>query len=129
MATDSEPIIQLPIVPQDEFAVYGKVHTYPPYTPTTRRVHLQHPQVYAFPQHADALEAVYRETTILSASEPGILHYCISRDADDPAIFHFFERYTGREAFDAHNSQPIIQKLLNVDRYIKHVEAVIAKPL
>ncbi|KAK0737778.1 hypothetical protein B0T18DRAFT_432711 [Schizothecium vesticola] len=105
MATD----FQLPVVPEDEFAVYGKV--------------------YAFPQHADALEAVYRETTILSASETGILHYCISRDADDPAIFHFFERYTGRDAFDAHNSQPIIQKLLNVDRYIKHVEAVIAKPV
>lgn len=96
---------------------------------TQRCPRIQHPQVYAFPEHADALEAVYRETTIHSASEPGILHYCISRDADDPAIFHFFERYTGREAFDAHNSLPIIQKLLNVDKYIKSVEAVIAKPL
>lgn len=94
-----------------------------------RHVHLQHLQVFAFPQHADALEAVYRETTMLSASEPGILYYCISRDADDPAVFHFFERYTGREAFDAHNSLPIIQKLLNEDGYIKNVEAVIAKPL
>ncbi|KAK1833919.1 putative antibiotic biosynthesis monooxygenase [Podospora conica] len=109
MATDTEPAFQVPVVPEDEFAVYGTV--------------------YAFPQHADALEAVYRETTVLSASEPGILYYCISRDGDDPAVFHFFERYTGRAAFDAHNSQPIIQKLLNQDRYIRDVKAVIAKPL
>lgn len=100
-----------------------------PPTPTQRCPRIQHPQVFAFPQHADALEAVYRETTMLSASEPGILYYCISRDTDDPSIFHFFERYTGREAFDAHNNLPIIQKLLNDDGYIKNVEAVIAKPL
>ena len=85
--------------------------------------------MYAFPQHADALEAVYRQTSILSKAEPGILYYCISRDGDDPTIFHFFERYTGRKAFEDHNKQPIIQKLLNEDRYIKDVKAAIAKPL
>ena len=105
-------------------APYVAPSQYPP-------LHFQHPnpQVYAFPQHADALEAVYRQTSILSKSEPGILYYCIARDGDDPTIFHFFERYTGRKAFEDHNNQPIIQKLLNEDRYIKDVKAAIAKPL
>ena len=79
-------------------------------------------QVYAYPEHADALEAVYAETTRLAASEPGTIYYCISRDGDDPTAFHFFERYTGRAAFDEHNSQPIIQKLIE-DKLFKGVKA------
>ncbi|KAJ7224254.1 hypothetical protein GGX14DRAFT_424843, partial [Mycena pura] len=90
---------------------------------------LTHIQVYAFPEHADALERVYAETTRLSALEPGIVYYCIARDSDDPTMFHFFERYTGRKAFDEHNSQPIIQKLVNEDKYIKGVKAKFAKPI
>lgn len=90
---------------------------------------LTHIQVYAFPEHADALERVYAETTRLSALEPGIVYYCIARDGDDPTMFHFFERYTGRKAFDEHNSQPIIQKLVNEDKYIKGVKAKFAKPI
>ncbi|KAK0611866.1 hypothetical protein B0T14DRAFT_531181 [Immersiella caudata] len=84
-------------------------------------------QVYAHPQHADALEQVYALTTHLAASEPGIIHYCIARDGDDPNMFHFFERYTGREAFEAHNKQPVIVKLLTVDGYIDRVEAKLVK--
>jgi quinol monooxygenase YgiN len=34
-----------------------------------------------------------------------------------------FERYKGKAAFDAHNSQPIIQKLLNEWKYIRGVKA------
>lgn len=79
-------------------------------------------QVYAHVEHADALEAVYAETTRLAASEPGSIYYCICRDGDDPTVFHFFERYTGRLAFEEHNAQPIIQKLLK-DRLWKSVEA------
>jgi quinol monooxygenase YgiN len=79
-------------------------------------------QVYAYPEHADALEAVYAETTRLAASEPGIIYYCISRDGDDPTAFHFFERYTGRAAFEEHNSQPIIKKLIE-DKLFKGVKA------
>lgn len=85
--------------------------------------------MYAHPEHADALEAVYTETTRLAAQEEGIVYYCISRDRDDPSIFHFFERYAGRKAFEVHNSQPIIQKLLHQDRYIKDVKAVFVKPI
>lgn len=79
-------------------------------------------QVYAHSEHADALEAVYAETTRLAASEPGSIYYCICRDGDDPTVFHFFERYTGRLAFEEHNNQPIIRKLLQ-DNLIKGVKA------
>lgn len=68
-------------------------------------------------------------TTRLAAREPGIIYYCISRDAEDPSIFHFFERYTGRQGFEDHNKQPIIQKLLNEDKFIKDVKAKFVKPI
>lgn len=107
----------MPPVPEGEFCVYGIVGF--PYSsdyPRSRR------QVYAYPEHADALEAVYAETTRLAASEPGTVYYCISRDPDDRTVFHFFERYTGRAAFDEHNAQPIIKKLIQ-DKLFKGVKA------
>ncbi|KAF2681190.1 hypothetical protein K458DRAFT_310019 [Lentithecium fluviatile CBS 122367] len=79
-------------------------------------------QVYAHPEHADALEAVYVETTRLAASEPGCIYYCICRDSDDPTVFHFFELYAGRVAFEEHNAQPIIRKLIR-DQLFKGVKA------
>ncbi|KAK3947322.1 hypothetical protein QBC32DRAFT_224442, partial [Pseudoneurospora amorphoporcata] len=80
-------------------------------------------QVYAHPQHADALARVYEETTRLSAFEPGVIYYCIclesqrkssgereekdeERASGGSKVFHFFERYTGSEAFQAHNPHP-----------------------
>ena len=44
-------------------------------------------------------------------------------------MFQFFERYKDRKAFEEHNSQPIIQKLLNEDKYIKNVTAKFMKPI
>ncbi|KAH8161884.1 hypothetical protein CIB48_g6373 [Xylaria polymorpha] len=96
-------------IPEGEFCIFGTV--------------------YAHPEKADALEAVYAETTRLAQSEPGIVYYCLARDKSDPSIFHFFERYRDRKAFDEHNSQPIIQKLLNEDKYIKDVTAKFMKPI
>ncbi|KAI1419820.1 hypothetical protein F5Y12DRAFT_775869 [Xylaria sp. FL1777] len=96
-------------IPKGEFCVFGTV--------------------YAHPEKADALEAVYTETTRLAQSEAGIIHYCLARDTDDPNVFHFFERYKSRAAFEEHNSQPIIQKLLNEDKYIKDVTAKFMKPI
>ncbi|KAK0625060.1 hypothetical protein B0T17DRAFT_508077 [Bombardia bombarda] len=96
-------------IPEGEFCVYGTV--------------------YAHAEHADALEAVYVETTRLSKSEPGIIYYSIARDQDDLTIFHFFEHYVDKKAFENHNSQPIIVKLLTVDKYFKDVTAVFAKPI
>lgn len=66
---------------------------------------------------------MYAETTRLAASEPGSIYYCICRDSDDPTVFHFFERYTGRAAFEEHNNQRIIRKLLQEDKFIKGVKA------
>ncbi|KAJ4308191.1 hypothetical protein N0V94_009461 [Neodidymelliopsis sp. IMI 364377] len=95
-------LADLPLIPEGEFCVFGTV--------------------YAYPEHADALEAVYAETTRLAASEPGSIYYCICRDSDDRNVFHFFERYTGRAAFEEHNAQPIVQKLMR-DRLYKGVKA------
>ncbi|KAJ5827589.1 hypothetical protein N7447_004352 [Penicillium robsamsonii] len=106
---DSEGLLtEFPPIPEGEFVVFGTV--------------------YAYPEHADALEAVYAETTRLAQFEPGSVYYCIARDRDDLNIFHFFERYTGRKAFDEHNAQPIIQKLL-ADKYIREVKAKFAKAI
>ncbi|RMX75447.1 hypothetical protein D0869_11615 [Hortaea werneckii] len=84
--------------------------------------------IHAHPEHSDALEAVYAQTNQLAKSEPGTLQYCISRDPDDPTLFHMFEHYAGREAFERHNAQPIIQKLIQ-DQLFKGVKAVIVKPI
>lgn len=105
---DQEFLSEMPSIPEDEFVVFGLV--------------------YAYPEHADALEAVYAETTRLAEFEPGTIYYCLARDSDDPTLFHFFERYSGRKAFEAHNEQPIIQKLM-ADKYIKGVKAKFNKAI
>ncbi|KAI1495763.1 hypothetical protein F5X99DRAFT_414794 [Biscogniauxia marginata] len=61
--------------------------------------------------------------------EPGVVFYYLARDGDDAAIFHFFKRYKGKKAFDEHNRQPICQKLLHEDKYIKDVQAKFVKPI
>lgn len=91
-------LADLPPIPEHEFCVYGTV--------------------YAHPEHADTLKAVYAETTRLSQLEPGIIYYCLARDAEGPTALHFFERYNGRDAFEEHSQQPIIQKLV-ASRYIR----------
>lgn len=85
-------------------------------------------QVYAKPERADALEAAYAQTTRNAQSEPGIIYYCISRDPENPDIFHFFERYTGRSAFEEHNKHPIIQKILS-EGWMAGVKAKIVKAI
>ena len=108
-AYESEDFLtELPPIPEDEFVVFGTV--------------------YAHPEHADALEAVYAETTRLAQSEPGTIYYCICRDGDDRNLFHFFERYAGRKAFEEHNAQPIIQKLM-ADQYMRGVKAKFMKAI
>ena len=58
-----------------------------------------------------------------------MIYYSIARDPDNRDAFHFYERYTGREAFKTHNSQPIIVKLLNEDKYIKGVRYKFVKAI
>ncbi|KAF2972354.1 hypothetical protein GQX73_g1357 [Xylaria multiplex] len=98
-------------IPEGEFCVFGTV--------------------YVYPEKADALEAVYTETTRLARSEAGIVYYyyCLARDTGDPNVFHFFERYKSQDAFEEHNGQPITQKVLNEDKYIKRVTAKFMKPI
>ncbi|CAJ2506848.1 Uu.00g080340.m01.CDS01 [Anthostomella pinea] len=104
MVDSGDFLTEITPFPEDAFCVYGTV--------------------YAHPEHADALEAVYAETTRLAQLEPGSIYYCLARDGDDPSIFHFFERYKSGKAFEAHNQQPIIQKLLKEDKYFKGVKAI-----
>jgi len=94
--------------PEGEFCVYGTVYT--------------------FPEHSDKVEATYKETTRLAEKEEGIVYYCLARDKDDPSIFHFFERYKSKEAFQAHNEQDIIVNFVE-SGWIKDVKAAIVKPI
>ncbi|KAF7308523.1 ABM domain-containing protein [Mycena chlorophos] len=85
-------------------------------------------QLLAHPEHADALERVYGEMTRQAASEPGILFYYLARDEHDRNRFYFFEQYAGRQAFEEHSKQPIIQKLATEYKYIRGIkEARIAR--
>ncbi|KAL8823352.1 MAG: hypothetical protein Q9191_005931 [Dirinaria sp. TL-2023a] len=95
-------------IPEGEFCVYGTVYT--------------------VPEHADKVEAVYKETTRLAQAEAGVVYYCLSRDAADPSIFHFFERYRSKTDFQQHNDQEIIQKLVS-SGWMKDVKAVFVKPI
>lgn len=53
-------VLSITDIPEDEdFVVYGTIH--------------------AYSEHADALEAVYAETTRLAQDEPGTVYYCICR--------------------------------------------------
>ena len=60
-ARDAEGfVVDISNIPEDEdFVVYGTIH--------------------AHPGSADALEAVYVETTRLAQDEPGTVYYCICR--------------------------------------------------
>jgi len=121
-------------IPDGEFCVIGKVSfTYLVLYIESQPHHISNlstsqRQVYAYPDKADELEAIYTETSRLAKDEPGNIAYCISRDPDDPTVFHFFERYASKEAFAAHNSQPLSQKLIN-GNLMKDVTAKFMKPI
>jgi quinol monooxygenase YgiN len=72
---------------------------------------------------------VYAETTRLAQYETGTVYYSLGRDEEHRHVFHFFERYMGKKAFEAHNAQPIIQKLVNEDKYIRGVKARFVTPI
>jgi quinol monooxygenase YgiN len=58
-------------------------------------------KVYTVPEHADQVEAVYKETTKLAQGGEGVVYYCLGPDTDDPSIFHFFERYQSKQGVSA----------------------------
>ncbi|KAF2733363.1 hypothetical protein EJ04DRAFT_439220 [Polyplosphaeria fusca] len=98
----------LPTYPEGEFCAVGSLH--------------------AHPQHADALVAIYKQTTKLAKSEPGVIYYCISRDNNDPTLFYFFERYASQEALEVHMRQEILRNML-AKEYIKDMDVKFLKPL
>ncbi|KAK5111000.1 hypothetical protein LTR62_005375 [Meristemomyces frigidus] len=99
-------------IPEGEFIIFGTASP-----------------VYAHPEHADALAQVYAYTNEHAKSEPGTLQYCLARDPDDPTVFHMFEHYASRKAFEEHNDQPIIKKLIEVDGFMKGVKAKFMVPI
>ena len=54
--------------------------------------------------------------------------YCLGRDDKDRDVFYFFERYAGKKAFEAHTSQPLMEKL-EEDKLIKGVTAKFVKAI
>ncbi|WPG98777.1 Hypothetical protein R9X50_00157300 [Acrodontium crateriforme] len=91
---------EIPTLPETEFCIYGTVH--------------------AHPEHADALEKAYEQTTRIALTEPGCVYYCLTRDEQEPHIFYFFERYRGRKAFEEHVVGPFQEE---IQRYILGVKA------
>jgi len=54
---------------------------------------------------ADKLAAVFKDfVEWVTENEAGTLTYSCNRSTTDPNRFLFFERYTGRKAFEAHSS-------------------------
>lgn len=86
------------------------------------------PLVYAKPGRADELEKIYAETTRLAQYEKGMIYYCLARDTEDTSVFHFFERYRGKEGFEKHNSTPVVQKSL-AEKMFTRVTARFVKPI
>ncbi|GAM91580.1 hypothetical protein ANO11243_096320 [Dothideomycetidae sp. 11243] len=105
---ESEYSSEFPPVPEDEFCVFGVV--------------------YCKPEFADDLEKMYAQMTKDAESEPGTLYYAIGRDSEDRTKFHFFERYAGRAAFEAHISQPATEKIM-AGKWFQHVKAKFVKAI
>ncbi|ORX39138.1 hypothetical protein BD324DRAFT_649227 [Kockovaella imperatae] len=93
-------------IPPGEFTVFGTV--------------------WVWPEHAEHVNILYSKITSVALADPGTVYYCISRDQDDPAVFHFFERYQDRASFDAHNEHPLVKELL-ASGWTKDIKAVFAK--
>ena len=115
-------------IPEGEFCVYGTVGI------SSTSFHESEAnntlKVFSDPAHADEIEAIYKQTTAraMSDAEPGTIYYCICRDPKERNQFHFYERYTSKEAFDAHNDQEIIKKLVG-SGWMKEVKFVFAKAI
>lgn len=59
-------------------------------------------QVRANDSLTSELEQALRALVRAAQSEPGTLEYGVWRDPDDSNVFHVYEKYFGREAFQEH---------------------------
>jgi quinol monooxygenase YgiN len=62
-------------------------------------------------------------------SEPGTLQYKISRDPVDQTIFHIFEEYTGRKAFETHITSKLFSEFIGAGLLVGIPETNIMFPL
>jgi quinol monooxygenase YgiN len=75
------------------------------------------PEPYGFilhahtkPEKSEAFEALFRAYVEPSRAEPGCVEYHMLRDAQDPALFIFFEVWASAEALAAHTALPHMQR-------------------
>jgi quinol monooxygenase YgiN len=85
-------------------------------------------QVYCKPQFADDLAALYSKMTKIAKTEPGVIYYSLARNTTDPTIFHFFEHYANKAAFEAHTSREETQTILKGE-WFKDCVARFEKPI
>lgn len=93
--------MDFPPIPENEFVIYAQVHFLLPLL-LRELTHIPPPQLQSKPNTGDQLEHYLRLLIGLAQREPGTLDYVISRDPEATDLFHVYEKYTGREAFEAH---------------------------
>ena len=54
----------------------------------------------------DEVAALLARHTAATRAEPGNLEFVALRSTEDPDAFVLYERYSGREAFEAHTASP-----------------------
>ena len=60
--------------------------------------------------------------------EKGTIHFCVSKDQNDPALFHYFERFDSRAAFLAH-ANSAIDKEVRESGLMKDMTMTVVNPL
>jgi quinol monooxygenase YgiN len=71
---------------------------------------------------------LYSKMTKIAKTEPGVIYYSLARNSTDPTIFHFFEHYADKAAFEAHTSREETQTILKGE-WFKDCVARFEKPI
>jgi quinol monooxygenase YgiN len=73
-------------------------------------------------REAEFDELMARTVAAISAHEPGTLIYTVHKVADEPRVRIFYELYTNRAAFEAHEQQPHTRTFLDArEQYVESV--------
>lgn len=62
------------------------------------------------PEKSADFEALFSRYVAASRAEEGCLEYHMLRDAEDPALFIFFEVWQSAEHLEAHSAQPHMRR-------------------
>jgi quinol monooxygenase YgiN len=64
----------------------------------------------ANPGKEDELVALLHDLLKPTRKEPGCIRYELNQEVDNPRAFTFAEKFANREAFDAHNQAPHVER-------------------